>query len=548
MFGFGTRKRQNTPNPLQAGGPATGGALAPMRATPLRAAPARASTVRYDLDKVLLSFSPRDRWTMRDAFQGTTILGGTGSGKTSGSGAALARAFLQAGFGGLVLCAKPGERALWERYARETGRSKSLIIFGADGTRRFNFLDYELRRGDRLATHNLVSMFMRIMEVAKGRDGDGGNEGFWRDAVGELLTNSFLVLYSAYGTITLADLMNLIMSAPRSLAESDTDGWRAQSFCFQSLVKMAKDPLFPLPEQDVMVAGNFFRKRWATASDRLRSSVEFTFTSMASPFLTGYLREIFATTTNTIPEFTQQGAIIVVDLPIKEHGESGILAQHVWKYLWQRATERRNAERDPTARPLFLWADECQFFVSKYDNEFQSTARGSKAATVYLTQSLPALYERMGGRTPEHSAHTLLNNFQTRIFHQNMDMTTNQQAADMVGREWHTVRSWGTSSGGNAGSSTTYGNTSGGGVSGSGTQTTISSSWGRSEGYADSTGRNWGSSESYSQQVEHVVMPHVFTRLRQGGRGGHPQAVVVQGGRLFSTTGRPYLICEFPQR
>jgi len=39
-----------------------------------------------------------------------TLLGPSGSGKTTGSGQALARAFLENGFGGLVLCAKADER------------------------------------------------------------------------------------------------------------------------------------------------------------------------------------------------------------------------------------------------------------------------------------------------------------------------------------------------------------------------------------------------------------------------------------------------------
>ena len=43
-------------------------------------------------EKVLLKFSddPKDWWTVDDAMKGTSILGGTGSGKTSASGKALA--------------------------------------------------------------------------------------------------------------------------------------------------------------------------------------------------------------------------------------------------------------------------------------------------------------------------------------------------------------------------------------------------------------------------------------------------------------------------
>lgn len=68
-----------------------------------------------DLNAPLLQLSPRDAWRLRDACEGTVIFGGTGSGKSSGSGRAIARAFLRAGFGGLVLCAKQDEeRERWK--------------------------------------------------------------------------------------------------------------------------------------------------------------------------------------------------------------------------------------------------------------------------------------------------------------------------------------------------------------------------------------------------------------------------------------------------
>ncbi len=510
------------------------------------APPRPPSRQRFELDQPLLSFSPKDHWTLRDACQGTQIMGGTGSGKTSGTGRAIAMAFLRAGFGGLVLCAKPGESALWRKYARETGREKSLIVFGDDGSRRFNFLDYELRRGDRLVTHNLVSLFMRIMEVAKAREGKGGGTmDFWNDAVSELLSNAFLVLYSAWGQVTMGDLMNLISSAPRTEAQADKDEWRQRSFCFQSLVKMVKDPVHRLPETDAVVAGNFFRVRWAGAADKMRSGIEFTLSSLASPFLTGYLRELFCTTTNILPEFTHEGAILVIDLPIKQHGEAGILGQHIWKYLWQRATERRDGDR-PTARPVFLWADECQFFLSKYDAEFQSTARSSKACTVYMTQSLPAYLDRLGAGS-EHTVNALLNNFQTRIFHQNMCPVTNQHAADLIGEVWMTVKSYGANTGTSDSDSRGINQSGGGGASYGNGQSSTSSSW--SNGRNRTWSKTWttGTSENYVQQVQHEVLPSTFARLRQGGRGGAPQAIIVQGGRVFAHNHRPYLMCEFQQ-
>ena len=72
-----------------------------------------------NLDTPLIKFSPdtSDWWSIREAFEGVQIFGGIGSGKSSGSGKTLARAFLSNGFGGLVHCAKPEEKETWLQYA-----------------------------------------------------------------------------------------------------------------------------------------------------------------------------------------------------------------------------------------------------------------------------------------------------------------------------------------------------------------------------------------------------------------------------------------------
>lgn len=78
----------------------------------------------WQLSMPLLNLSSEDKFTLADACEGVQIFGATGSGKTSGSGRQLALAYLRAGMGGLALTAKPDERAVWERYCRETGRQR----------------------------------------------------------------------------------------------------------------------------------------------------------------------------------------------------------------------------------------------------------------------------------------------------------------------------------------------------------------------------------------------------------------------------------------
>ena len=74
-----------------------------------RIATPEASPSEFPLDDTLVNFSPVDFWSVRDSHAGCQICGTIGSGKTSGSGATIARAMLQKGVGGLVLCAKVEE-------------------------------------------------------------------------------------------------------------------------------------------------------------------------------------------------------------------------------------------------------------------------------------------------------------------------------------------------------------------------------------------------------------------------------------------------------
>ena len=93
---------------------ATATSASPARSLPAPTLPYAAARPRdyvWEADAPLLQLSAGDAWRVKDAFEGTQILGSPGSGKTSGSGKAIAHAFLSAGFGGLVLCAKVDERA-----------------------------------------------------------------------------------------------------------------------------------------------------------------------------------------------------------------------------------------------------------------------------------------------------------------------------------------------------------------------------------------------------------------------------------------------------
>jgi len=472
--------------------------------------PGRADIAAPDavLNMPLLWLGKNDSWTVRDACEGTAVFGATGAGKTTGTGQALAKAFLRAGFGGLVLCAKSDEVQQWQRYCRETNRSNSLIIFGPKQPHRFNFLNYELSRPGVGAGHteNLTRLFTTIMEAAEKKGGHtGSNQDFWERTTKQLLRNCIDLVAIARGRLMLQEIYDALVSAAQTPEEFQSEAWRKTSFSWRCLREGEARPKSARQAHDFMHATAYWSREYPGMSSRTRSIIVTSLTSMLDIFLRGVLHDLFCTSTTIVPELTHEGAILVIDLPVKEFTQLGQLSSTLVKYIWQRASERRDVQRHP--RPAFLWADEAQFFATATDAEFQSTARSSRIATVYLSQNIGAYYNHLG----QSDTHSLMGNLQTKFFHANGDPMTNNWAADLFSKSWQF-----------------RGSTSVG------------------TGHDNRVSKNYASSDS----LDFEVLPGEFTTLRKGGpdNGYCVEAIAFQGGRLFHENSKNHLKVAFAQR
>ena len=473
-----------------------------------------------DDDEALLEFGserkklPENYWCLNDAFQGVQVLGGTGSGKSSGSGQALARAFLDANMGGLVLTAKTDEVFAWQEYARLAGRENDLIIVDEKAKWQFNFLRYELKRPGVGAGHteNLVNLFSSVLEASERRHGQGGgNDAYWQRTLKQLLRNAIDLAVLAADDLDLPSLYRIITSAPRKPEEAADTAWQDKSVCYR-LIEVAEGRAAEKNRSsDFDLTRDYWLREFPSLADETRSVIVSTFTSMADCFLRGMLRTLFCTGLNFGPEDTFAGKIIVLNLPVKEYNELGQFAQVLFKFVWQRAVERRippllkRSEAEQTIRPVFLWADESQFFVNSYDSLFQSTARASRACTVYLTQNLPSYFAAFSGPNSRSEVEAFLGNLQTKIFHANGDPTTNNWAADSIGRTRQMQY---------------YG--------------------GLSEAVARAGGPGSNQSAGGSQVFEYLIQPQEFTMLRTGGPECEMQVdgIIFQGGRRWIVPGR----------
>ncbi len=516
-----------------------------------------------DLDAKLLKLSTADHFTLRDACQGVHVFGGIGSGKTSGSGQALAAAYLRAGMGGLVLAAKPEEVELWLAYAAAHGRSNSVLLFGERGGG-FNFISYELARQGLDGLGTVVECLMRILEAARlSKSGAGENSQFWEDTSRQLLRNTIPVLFAATGEVRIPDIVRFVGSAPVSQDQLRDPDWQCRSFMFQALAAAKRDPVHALPPDEFDKTAMYWHDEYAQLDPKTRGNIAISLSTTLDRFNRGRLQRAFCAETSLVPELSFHGAIIVMDMPALTWNEDGIIGQQLFKFMWQRAVLARNAL--PPAhreRPVFLWADESQYFVNSFDSEYQSTCRSSRACTVFLAQSLPTYYARMGGADAKHRADMLLGNFVTKIFHNNADPETNRWAADTIGRTLHRRgnfsegSSHGRAMGMNSGENTSFGGSSGfstsTGSSGTSYSTSGGSNWGNGENWGRNQGLNSGTSYSdgYSETMDYEIEPADFGRCLASGGPANGQTVTgvwFQAGKRFADSQRNYLHVSFRQ-
>lgn len=139
-----------------------------------------------------------------------------------------------------------------------------------------------------------------------------------------------------------------------------------------------------------------------------------------------------------------------------------------------------------------------QYFVTRRDNFFQQTCRGSRVAVVCLTQNILNLSEELGENQPGSKTKSFLGNLGIKIFHQQNDIETCTYASDQIGKEYKYLENY------NAGTTDQdHSHTSVGG----------------------------------SLQLVYVREPIVFTRLvKPDSSNPLAQALVYQSGKVFSAS------------
>ena len=402
---------------------------------------------------------------------------------------------------------------------KKSGRLKDLIIFNAESGLTFDPLAYLWKTGGRSAGHieTIVELFSLLMAVGKAYTPSSG-ERYFEQAVEELMRATLVLLSAAGDPISILSIHRIISSLPHEPNLFANPDWIASSDCGQLILKIRerRSTFSKSRMDDLDVAMSFLMEKWPALDTRTSSNVESTWSGMASKFTYDPFRSMFCSGAFdfTPEQTTHDHKIVIVDMPVLEYGrETSRLCQILVKIIFQRAW-MRHQYKPGCYHGAFLFQDEFSMLMHRNESHFHSVCRSNAIAPICITPNILGLAaEEFGEQNPGSKTLGFLGLLSVKIFHANNETSTNEYAANQIGKEWRYVSGFNASEGG----SHTHA-----GVSG-------------------------------SKQLVHILEPQIFTALKKpDGENPCSQAIVYVSGRTFNATkteknpqGRNYLSVLF---
>jgi hypothetical protein len=455
-------------------------------------------TVQAVLDHTLISLTGVDVIKARDGVEGMLITGSPGSGKSSTAFKQMALAMLKAGYGGLVLSSKREEPELWMKYAEICGRREDVIRFSPEGDQCFDPLFHVFNMPGRGAgdVESVISGINALLAIGHPNSGGGSSDRFWELETERAMRATIKAMYIAREPISIVTMNNFIQSLPTEKDQHKDAEWQNHSYCGEVLMKIRlrndAGGFSPDEADDVDMVLWFICNKWPGLHERERGIVAATWYGMADRFLYQPYKRLFSNGICTfVPEMcTHEGKIIICDFPVLETGqETSRFVNCMVKLFFEQAWLRRDFQKIPNV--TFLAADEMQMFIlpKGKDNFFSQACRSAGIIVLGATQNLSQIAEEFGEHHIGPKTKAWLGNLGVKIAFQQNDTDTNIYFAELVGKEYRTLR-------------------------------TISES-----------------SVSFSEQLQYKVEPDEWAGLRKPD-GNYPiaEAIVHHGGKRFTAT------------
>ena len=398
----------------------------------------------WSLSDPVVDLSPTVRLRLRDLCDGIGIFGGNGSGKSSTSARLIFESLLSRGAGALFLTVKDSDPADYVALAHSVGRGRDVIRVTPGGAHRINVVEVAANQG---GTENVVKMLSVAMSIVEGaRAASGSTDPIWDRARDALTRNLCDLLLAAGLPLTLENMARVLDSAPTDTAELHalfaaddrgehvtgpggqvSDFWR----CYLQASANYRRGVPGIDPNSARATVRYWTEEYPKLPERTRGSVRFGFDAMVGALTRGEIADLCTTETTLPLSVLRDGKIVILDLPVRRDGEAARIAQAIIKFLVQNELEREAIDAASNVRPVLIGIDEAQEFLSSADVAFQATARGARACTVLITQSVAGMRAKLG----RDGAEQILGVLGTKIVHA-CDGETASWIADLIGQDW----------------------------------------------------------------------------------------------------------------
>lgn len=476
-------------------------------------------TTADPLDIPLLPWSECDLFTVRDLLNGgVSVLGAPGAAKTSGSSAHLRDAILNLKHAGLnstvlALAAKPEDVGDWRGACEQAGRAGDFRVFGPGHPLKLNPTDYLMQRG--ATPREVAHLFKAVGETQQAGNARGGeNSDFFESQELRLHEQTFTVLWLADRSIAMPAVQLFVNGRALNPEMRRNEHWLAGPH-YQALVRAERAPKTPAEAHDFKNAAAYFCLELPALDLKTSSSIVTGAMTAVNTMCGSVVYDLMGGETNF--ELMKPGSVTVVDAPPPYFGNAGYVLNTWVKVLAQWEVLRRRW--GPQDGIHVLWCDEAHLTVTSRDLPYLAMSRSHGGCSVYISQSLPSYFEKMGsGPRAEHQAHALIGCFGTSIFHALACVKTAEYAQQKCGM---------------------------------GTRIRYSGGFGPVQSVADELFGAGSYHGGFAQHFEPLMPAAAFMH---GLRTGGPQndfladCVVVKSGVPFAASGRNFLRVTFRQR
>ena len=381
---------------------------------------------RLTLDEVA-----RPTWIIVDEkgmYQNFLITGTIGTGKTA---SAMYPFTKQAMFykaydpnlkpGMLILDVKGNFYKQVVKFAEEAGRQDDVIIIELSGEYKYNPVHKQNMRPLVLANRSKT-----VLSLFSPR---GTGDSYWLDKA-ELLITECIKLCRLYnnGYVTFSEINKLVNN--RNYLDA----------MMSHLIEYRENSLLSDEEEEEFETTlDYFDNEYINLSENTLSIIQSVVTQMTQFFYTDpEVRNTFSPPRNELnfegfKDVVDKGKIVILKMNIAQYRNlAKTIAAYMKLDIQSEVMQRLVREGANTERPVYVFADEYQEFVTATDAEFYAQSREAKCITIVATQSYTSLINTLKDRD---TVRTVIQNLINKVWLRTDDLFTVEEAQKQTGKE-----------------------------------------------------------------------------------------------------------------